>query len=233
MKETIGIIGAMSVEVDALKSKIENAERELVSGIEFVRGTLCGRSVVVAQCGIGKVFAAICAQTMILKYGVKKMINTGVAGTLCEKIDILDFAISRAVVQHDMDTTAIGDAPGLISGINIVDIPASKALAGATEQCAHSLGYGCLVGTIASGDQFINNAERKAFIRDTFGAVACEMEGAAIGHVCFVSGVDFVIIRCISDNASGEAELEYPEMVKRAAVRSEALVEALLNNMEV
>ena len=224
----IGIIGAMSVEVDALKSKIENAERAVVSGIEFVSGKLCGADVVVAQCGIGKVFAAICAQTMILKYGVSKIINTGVAGTLSDKIGILDFAISGAVVQHDMDTTAIGDAPGLISGINVVDVPASASLASATESCAQALGFPCLVGTIASGDQFINNAARKAFIRDTFGAVACEMEGAAIGHVCFVAGVEFVIIRCISDNASGEAELEYPEMVKRAAVRSEALVEALL-----
>jgi len=88
------------------------------------------------------------------------------------------------------------------------------------------------VGTVASGDQFINNREKKAYIRDTFGAIACEMEGAAIGHVCFVAGVEFVIIRCISDNASGEAELEYPEMVKRAAVRSEALVEALLKDIK-
>ena len=227
----IGIIGAMSVEVDALKAKIENAEKHVFSGIEFVSGMLGDQSVVVAQCGIGKVFAAICAQTMILKYGVKKIINTGVAGTLCDKIGILDFAISGAVVQHDMDTTAIGDAPGLISGINVVDISASPALVAATESSAKELGFSCLVGTIASGDQFINNAAKKAFIRDTFGAIACEMEGAAIGHVCFVAGVEFVIIRCISDNASGEAELEYPEMVKRAAVRSEALVEALLEKI--
>ena len=149
----IGIIGAMSVEVDALKAKIENAERNTFSGIEFVSGTLGDQSVVVAQCGIGKVFAAICAQTMILKYGVKKIINTGVAGTLCDKIGILDFAISGAVVQHDMDTTAIGDAPGLISGINVVDISASTALVAATENSAKELGFPCLVGTIASGDQ--------------------------------------------------------------------------------
>ena len=227
----IGIIGAMSVEVEALKAKLDGATVTTVSGIEFYSGVLCGKEVVVAKCGIGKVFAAICAQTMILKYGVKKIINTGVAGTLCDKIGILDFAISGAVVQHDMDTTAIGDAPGLISGINVVDISASPALVAATESSAKELGFPCLVGTIASGDQFINNAAKKAFIRDTFGAIACEMEGAAIGHVCFVAGVEFVIIRCISDNASGEAELEYPEMVKRAAVRSEALVEALLEKI--
>ncbi len=227
-----GIIGAMRVEVEALKAKIENPKRENISGIDFVSGTICGAEVVVAQCGIGKVFAAVCAQTMILRYGVKKIINTGVAGTLTERIGILDFAVSSAVVQHDMDTTAIGDAPGLISGINIVEIPAAKTLAALAQDCAESLGYKSLEGVIASGDQFINNAERKAFIRDTFGAIACEMEGASIGHVCYLSGVDFVIIRCISDNASGEAEMEYPEMVSKAAVRSQALVEAMLRGLE-
>lgn len=222
----------MSVEVEAITAKIQNAKRENISGIEFVSGTLCGAEVVVAQCGIGKVFAAVCAQTMILRYRVKRIINTGVAGTLTDRIGILDFAVSRGVVQHDMDTTAIGDAPGLISGINIIEIPASRALSALARNCADSLGYKCLEGVIASGDQFINNAQRKAYIRDTFGAAACEMEGASIGHVCYLSGVDFVIIRCISDNASGEAEMEYPEMVSKAAVRSQALVEAMLRGLE-
>ena len=228
----IGIIGAMTVEVEALKAKIKDAKKETISGIEFVRGKLCGADAVVAQCGIGKVFAAVCAQTMILRYGVKQIINTGVAGTLSADIGILDFAVSSGVVQHDMDTTAIGDAPGLISGINVVEISASKALCDRVIKEAEALGFRAKSGIIASGDQFINNAERKTFIRDTFGAIACEMEGAAIGHVCYLSGVDFAIIRCISDNASGEAEMEYPEMVKRAAVRSQTLVEALLSGSE-
>ena len=223
-----GIIGAMSVEVEALKAKIEGAEREIVSGIEFVSGSLMGKPVVVAQCGIGKVFAAICAQTMIIKYGVKRIINTGVAGTLCEKVGILDFAVSTGVVQHDMDTSAIGDAVGLISGINIIEIPASKGLAERAIAIAREQGNGAEGGIIASGDQFINDRTKKAFIRDTFGAIACEMEGASIGQTCYVAGVDFVVIRCISDNASGEAEMEYPEMVSRAAVKSQALVEAMV-----
>lgn len=228
----IGIIGAMSVEVEALKAKIKDPKKETVSGIELVSGTLSGRPVVVAQCGIGKVFAAVCAQIMILRYGVRRIINTGVAGTLSADIGILDFAVSTAVVQHDMDTTAIGDAPGLISGINVVKIPSAPALSSLVLSRAQALGYKAMGGIIASGDQFINNADRKAFIRDTFGAVACEMEGAAIGHVCYISGVDFVIIRCISDNASGEADMEYPEMVSRAAVRSQALVESIIEGLE-
>ena len=227
----IGIIGAMSAEVEALKAKIENAKTEKISGAEFVSGRLAGKDVVVAQCGIGKVFAALCAQTMILRYGATTLINTGVAGTLSDKIGILDFAISSGVVQHDMDTTAIGDAPGLISGINIVEIPAAKSLCETVVSTAIEQGNRAIAGIVASGDQFINNASRKAFIRDTFGAVCCEMEGAAIGQVCYVNEVDFVIIRCISDNASGEAEMEYPEMVKIAAVKSQQLVEAILERI--
>ena len=227
----IGIIGAMSAEVEALKAKIENAKTEKISGAEFVSGKLSGKDVVVAQCGIGKVFAAICAQTMILHYGATTLINTGVAGTLSDETGILDFAISSGVVQHDMDTIAIGDAPGLISGINIVEIPAAKSLCETVVSTAVEQGNRAIAGIVASGDQFINNASRKAFIRDTFGAVCCEMEGAAIGQVCYVNGVDFVIIRCISDNASGEAEMEYPEMVKIAAVKSQQLVEAILERI--
>ncbi len=224
----IGIIGAMSVEVDALKGKIENASHEMVSGTEFVRGKLCGKDVVVAQCGIGKVAAAVCAQVMILHYGVSNIINTGVAGTVSPNIGILDFAISSGVVEHDMDTTAIGDAPGLISGINLIEIPASEKLCALSADIAKKQGNRCEIGVIASGDQFINSASRKSFIRSQFGAIACEMEGGAIGHACYLSGVNFVVIRCISDNASGKADMEYPEMVARGAVKSQALVEAIL-----
>lgn len=228
----IGIIGAMRVETEALKARIENPMRETVSGVEYVSGRMLGKEVVVAQCGIGKVFAATCAQTMILRYGVDKLINTGVAGTLSEKLGILDFAISSGVVQHDMDTTPLGDAPGLISGINIVEIPASAALVEIAAHNAVRQGNRCLRGVIASGDQFINDRAKKEWIRDSFGAIACEMEGAAIGHVCYLSGVDFVVIRCISDNASGEADMEYPKLVEIAAVRSQALVEAIVGEVE-
>ena len=228
----IGIIGAMSVEVEGLKAKLTNAKSEIISGAEYVSGSLCGCEVVVAQCGIGKVFAAVCAHTMILKYGVSAIINTGVAGTLSERVSILDFAVSSAVVQHDMDTTAIGDAPGLISGINVVEISASEKLCELALRIARAQGNQAEKGIIASGDQFISNASRKSYIRDTFGAIACEMEGAAIGHVCYLAGVDFVIIRCISDSATGDAEMEYPEMVKIAAERSGALVVAMLEALE-
>ena len=219
-----GIIGAMRVEVDALKEKMEIAATETVSGVEFVRGTLCGHPVVVAQCGVGKVFAAICAQTMILRYGVDRIINTGVGGSLCRELGVLDIAVADAVVQHDMDTSPLGDPVGLISGICVVKIQTCKSLADRIEAAARAMGKNVVRGVIASGDQFINSAEKKSWIASTFGAISCEMEGAAIGHVCYVNGVDFAVIRSISDNASGEADIEFPEMARRAAAQAQELI---------
>ena len=218
----------MRVETDALKAAVEHASIRTISGIEFVSGKLFGKDVVIAQCGIGKVFAAICAQTMILEYGVDRVINTGVGGTLSPKLGILDLAISTGVVQHDMDTSALGDPVGLISGIDRVELPASAELCEVIARVAREQGIHCESGVIASGDMFVNDPAKKAWIHESFGAIACEMEGAAIGHVCYVNGVDFAIIRAISDNASGEADMEYPEMVARAAAISQKLLGAVL-----
>ena len=115
----IGIIGAMQIEVEALCAAMENTERETVGNMTFVYGDLRGKKVVCAKCGIGKVFAAMCAQTMILKYAPDCIINSGVAGTLSETLSIGQIALADQVVQHDMDTSALGDPVGLISGINV------------------------------------------------------------------------------------------------------------------
>ena len=123
MSDIIGIIAAMDSEIAAIKNEMKDKTVETVSGIEFVKGTLCGKNAVVAKCGIGKVFAAICAQTMILKYSPALVINTGVGGSLSEKLGIGDIAVATDVVQHDMDTSPLGDPVGLVSGINIVHFP--------------------------------------------------------------------------------------------------------------
>ncbi|MBE6707282.1 MAG: 5'-methylthioadenosine/adenosylhomocysteine nucleosidase [Ruminococcaceae bacterium] len=227
----IGIIGAMSVEVDALKAKLAECETVRVSGVDFFCGNLAGKDVVVAQCGIGKVFAAICAQTMILRFGVTHIINTGVAGTLSEKLSILDVAIADGVVQHDMDTSPIGDPVGLISGINKIVLPTSDYMAKIAADVAGELGVKYGRGIIASGDQFISSADRKRYIVDKFGAVACEMEGAAIGHVCYVNGIECLIVRAISDSASGEATMEYPQMVALAAEQSIKMTERIIQSL--
>ena len=224
----IGIIAAMNVEMDGLRAHMESPASETVSGVTFVRGIIEGREVVTAVCGIGKVFAALCAQTMILRYAPEAIINTGVAGTLTDELSIGNLAVSSCVVQHDMDTSAIGDPVGLISGINMVEIPADKALTERLCAAAETVGVKTLTGCIASGDQFVARPGRKTFITDTFSAIACEMEGAAIGQVCYVNGVPFCVLRAISDSADGSSHMDYPVFAQMAAEQSVRLLLAFL-----
>ena len=220
----IGIIAAMDVEMKSLRSYMENTETEVISGIRFVRGTLEGKDVVTAVCGIGKVFAALCAQTMILHYQPQCIINTGVAGTLTDALTIGSIAVSSAVVQHDMDTSPLGDPVGLISGINKVELPADRLLTGQLSACAKVMGIKTATGVIASGDQFVASVERKAFFVEHFKAIACEMEGAAVGQVCYVNKVPFCVLRAISDSADGSSHMDYPTFVQMAAEQSVALM---------
>ena len=105
--KTIGIIGAMASEVEILKEKLLNEKTTEAAGVTFYEGTLEGKPVVIAQCGIGKVYAAICTQAMIDRFQVGCVINTGVAGGLHHSLAIGDIVISTDAVQHDFDLTAL------------------------------------------------------------------------------------------------------------------------------
>lgn len=219
-KVQIGIISAMQIELEGLKKLMTDTETFVISGIEFTSGFLCGKSVVAAVCGIGKVFAAICTQTMILEYNPDVIVNSGVAGTLTSQLSIGDIAVASDVVQHDMDTTAIGDELGLISGLNIIHIPTDKKVTAMLEECVKSQGINTVCGTVASGDIFLNDADKKIRIAKNFGAVACEMEGASIGQTCYVNGVPFSVLRAISDGGDENSHLDYPVFVKLASEKS-------------
>lgn len=220
----IGIICAMQIEIDKINEEIENKVTQCVSGVTFTKGTLYGKDVVTAVCGVGKVFAAICTEAMILKYNPDVIINTGVGGTLTDELSVCDVAVSTDVVQHDMDTSPLGDPVGLLSGINVVKIKADEGAAKKIADCVKRVGVKCVTGTIASGDQFINGVEKKKYIRETFDAVCCEMEGASVGHVCYVNSVPFVIVRAISDGAGEESHMDYPTFVGVAAEKSAGAV---------
>ena len=224
-----GIICAMSLEMEGLRAQMTDMTVEKVSGIEFVRGRIGDADVVTAVCGVGKVFAALCAQTMILRYAPARLINTGVAGSLSPDLTIGQIAIARDVVQHDMDTSPIGDPVGLLSGINIVHIPADAALCDALGAAATACELNVQSGTIATGDQFINTTEQKNRIRDNFGAIACEMEGGAIGHVCYVNQIPFAVLRAISDGGDEAAQMDYPTFARMAAANSVRVLVTYLN----
>lgn len=229
---TTGIIGAMDIEVRALIDSMENAKLKRISSIDYYSGRLYGQDIVVAKCGAGKVNAAVCTQAMIMSFGPETIINTGIAGGLDKQIHILDIVISDSVVEHDLDTTVFGDPPGFISGLGIVKIDCADHLVKKACQAAKAVeNTRVFTGTIASGDQFISSPEQKNKIHSTFGALCAEMEGAAIGHVCYMNNTDFCIIRCISDNADGSAaDMDYPAFSKKAAAKSIEIIHNYLKS---
>ena len=211
----IGIIGAMQMEVDNLKEAMENQSTVSVSGINFVCGNINDVEVVAAVCGVGKVFAAICAEAMILKFQPDMIINIGVAGTLTKDLGVMDVAIASDVFQHDMDTSALGDPVGLISGLNQIFFPVDEKMKTILCEVLRDKGINYVAGPIATGDLFMHDAAKKAQVRQDFGAIAAEMEGGSIGHVCTVNGVPFAVLRSISDGDGGA--MDYQTFAEKAA----------------
>lgn len=222
-KIALGIIGAMEIEIKGLVAVMQDVSTEVVSGITFTKGLLEGCPVVTAVCGVGKVAAAMVAEAMILRYDVAALLNTGVAGGLAKGLVVGDVVLADHVVQHDMDTTALGDPAGLISGLNIVKIPADAHLLATMRAAAEGQGITPVIGTVASGDIFVAEDAVKTRIKTLFDAAACEMEGAAIGQVAYTNGVPFAVLRAISDGGDG---MEFSQFVSLAATRSIALTRA-------
>lgn len=221
----------MEIEVESIKKLLTDTKTEKISGVDFVSGKFDDADVVVAKCGVGKVFAALCAEAMILKYNPDIVINIGVAGAISDDLHIGDIVIADAVVQYDMDTSPLGDPKGFLSGIDIIDIPADKNVCGVLEDSVKKLGLNCKIGKIASGDRFVASREMKDCIKENFGAVSCEMEGASIGHVCYVNGVPFGVLRAMSDGADGGANMDFPTFAKMAAENSANVIKEFLSSV--
>ncbi len=226
---TIGVIAAMQIEIDALKERLENSGTVTVSGIDYVCGSLHGKRVIAAKCGIGKVFAALCAQTMIIRFAPDCIINTGVAGALNPDLRIGDIVIGEKTVQHDMDTSPIGDPVGLVSGINVVFFESNKTVTEAIRKSAEELGYAHRCGIIACGDRFVADNATKDTIVSNFAADACDMESAAMAQACYINNVPFGSIRAISDGADDGAKIDYPTFARIAAERGIALTDKFIS----
>ena len=227
----LGIIGAMDKEIDGLRAQMEQTEERTIGYTRYYLGTLRGVPVCLARCGIGKVHAALCALGMILQCGVTELLNIGVAGALRSSLQIGDMVIARSAVQHDIDTTPIGDPLGLISGPNIVHIPCDGRLTALLERAAQAAGIRTESASIATGDQFIASEEYVKILQNDFHAIACEMEGAAIAVVCSEYEMPFVVIRAMSDKADGLAHESYENMADRAADNSSRIIMQMLESM--
>ncbi len=214
-----GIICAMEKEAKKIISEMSGARTDVIAGAKYVSGELYGREAVVAVCGIGKVNAAVCAQTMIMKYSPDEVINVGVAGGLTADLKVFDVVVSRDLVQHDFDISSLGDPVGMVPGIGL----SVKAADGIVEKLARALeaeGINYRIGRIASGDRFVDSEEDRRLIAERFGADACEMEGAAVAQACFLNGVNFAVLRSISDSGEGE----YEQFSDRAADASAKVI---------
>lgn len=222
----IGIIGAMEVEVNTLKARMDVEEVFHMASMDFYKGTYHKKPVVIVRSGVGKVNAAICTQILADRFEAGIVINTGIAGSLQPSIDIGDIVISSDALQHDMDATGFGYALGVIPQMDtsvfladphLVDVAVGACALVNPDIKTH-------VGRVVSGDQFISDNDKKDYLKDNFNGLCTEMEGAAIAQAAYLNHIPFVILRAISDKADGSAHMDYPEFEAKAAQHSLNLV---------
>lgn len=229
----IGIIGAMDEEVGKLKEALLDITVDTVAAMDFYKGTYEGKEVVIVRSGIGKVNAGICAQILVDKYQVNAIINTGIAGSLRNEINIGDIVLSVDAIQHDMEAVSFGYAPGVIPRMETSAFRAdSKLIAVAKEACAKACPkIGVHEGRVLTGDQFISDKAVKNRLIETFDGYCCEMEGAAIAQAAYLNGVPFLIIRAISDKADDSANMDYPTFEAMAIENSVKLMKEMLHQL--
>ena len=216
----LGIIGAMRIEVETLLEKMENVTQTRHAWSEYYEGTLEGLPVVVVQCGVGKVNAAMCAQILCDLFQVTHLVNTGIAGSLCADLDIGDLLVSSDAMYHDMDAVHFGYPYGKVPGMDTVAFPADETMIRYAYAAAEAVNPGhTKIGRVASGDQFVAVKELKEKIIANTRGLCTEMEGAAIAQTAYRNGIPFVILRAISDKADDSAEMDYPTFERIAAHR--------------
>ena len=164
------------------------------------------------MCNPGKVNAALCAQAMIMKYNPEIIINSGVAGSLSDDLDVLSVAVGSACVQHDFDLSPLGMPKGMVDGVNIIEFECDKRACEILEKVTSK--YNTKIGTIATGDVFVSGNDAKSKIAKDFGAIACEMEGGAIAHVCMENNTKCAALRTFSDGAN---EMDFNTFKVKAA----------------
>ena len=228
----LGIIGAMAVEIAALKENMTGMTTENRAGMDFCCGVLEGLEVVVVQCGVGKVNAAMCAQILCDRYEVTHLVNTGIAGSLSAALDIGDLLISKDAMYHDFDCVHFGYEMGKVPGMDTVAFPADETMIKLALAAAETINPGhSTVGRVASGDLFVAEKMAKNNIIEKTGALCTEMEGAAIAHTAYRNSVPFVIIRAISDKADDSANMDYPTFEAIAADRCARVTMALAKQL--
>ncbi|PKG24474.1 5'-methylthioadenosine/S-adenosylhomocysteine nucleosidase [Niallia nealsonii] len=228
----IAIIGAMEEEVALLRERITNKKEQQIAGFQFIEGSLFDKEVVLLRSGIGKVNAAMSTTILLENFKPDYLINTGSAGGLNPKLNVGDVVISKEVRHHDVDATIFGYEYGQVPQMPAA-FEANAELVQIAETCAKEVGDHAVVkGLITTGDSFINDPEKVAFIQSKFqGLQAVEMEAAAIAQVAYQYKLPFVIIRSLSDIAGKESHLSFDQYLEKAAVHSANLVMTIVSKI--
>lgn len=231
----IGIICAMEEELAAI---VQELQLEPVAEYEYCRNNYFeyydgNHSILTVVSGIGKVNAAITTQLMIDKFKPDQIINVGVAGSLSKDLVFGDVVIADDLVQHDFDITPFGVRLGQIARMDIFAFPTNKQLNQLIHKYISLEGNKIVSGRIVSGDQFIDDKEKAGFLAREFTAIACEMEGAAVAHVCYLNNLPVAVIRSLSDMAGqdGAAIYSFNDLKSMAAIRAARVVSCLLEKM--
>lgn len=226
----LGIIGAMKIETDSLIAEMNNVEKVNAGAFVFSQGEIYGKKVVVCECGIGKVFSASATALMIEKFGVSELINVGVAGGK-KPLSQGDVVIAEKTVQHDYDATPDGLPLGQVHGFDSPYFNCDNGLVSRLDAIMNDMKIRHKIGVVASGDCFVSSKEKASAISERFGAIAYDMESAAINQICEVQKVKFVSLRAISDNGDDEAVKSFYEFVTAAAKTSIDVLRRLIEEM--
>lgn len=222
----LGIIGAMDEEVAKLKEAMTEVSVKTVAGMDFYQGKLNGRDAVVVRSGIGKVNAALCTQILADRFAIRAIINTGIAGSLRNEINIGDIVLSTDAVQHDVDAGTFGYQPGQIPRVDTYSFPADEALRTLALECNRAVNpeIQTFTGRVLSGDQFISDKAKKQWLTECFDGSCTEMEGAAIAQAAYVNKIPYLVIRAISDKADDSAHVDYKVFENQAIIHSVKLL---------
>ena len=225
----IGIIAAMNEEIDSIKKLMTNVTIKNIFEVEFIIGRIHSKDVVLVKCGVGKVNAARTTQILIDNYKPEYIINVGTAGGLKDDIEIGDVVIADKLVQHDFDITADGHEKGYISHLGKY-FYSNKDLINRTEKIMKNLNenFNAYIGTIATGDVFVQDLNIKKRIQNEFNPYCTEMEGAAIAQVCTLDNIPFIVIRAISDKPNGNNGIDFETYLEMACERYAKFIDIFL-----
>ncbi len=224
-------MGAMPEEIAPILEMLGEYRRSDIADNTYYEADYNGIALVIAYSKIGKVFSTLTASTMIHHFGVEKMLFSGVAGGINPALKIGDLIVADKLCQHDLDITAFGHPHGFVPG-GAQFVETDAVLRSLAAEVAAEMGVSLQEGTIATGDQFVHDPERKAFIETTFHADALEMEGASVAVVCDALDVPVLVLRAISDTADTDASFNFDEFMESSAKISADFIMKMVDRLE-